>query len=63
MALPYVPSDSRTACARCGFPIASAQYHFQAIASGDNTAAKIYNLKAASPASSYTDLRYQCRQS
>ncbi len=63
MATMYVPSDSRTACARCGFPIVDAQYHFQAIASGDNTAAKIYNVVAAAPATSFTQLRWQCRQS
>lgn len=41
--LPYIPSDSRTACAVCGFPIADLLYHSRAIASGENTAAVIHN--------------------
>jgi hypothetical protein len=60
MALKYIPSDSRTACAACKHPIVDTDYHTMAIHASDNTAAEIYNLSVGDPAKGFTKLRFVC---
>ena len=50
-------------CVRCGFPINSAQYHFQAIHTTDNVLATIHDGVAVTPATSRVKLNFQCRES
>lgn len=57
------PSGTETMCVRCGFPINSAQYHFQAIHTTDNVLATIHDGVAVTPATSRVKLNFQCRES
>jgi hypothetical protein len=58
--LQYIPSDSRTACVRCGYPIADTKYHVMAINATDNVAATLYNLPTQTPCVGFQPLRFQC---